>query len=727
MFSRNKIAIKQHDHSDCGAACLASVSEHFKLSLPISRIRQYAATDQKGTTLLGLREAALRLGFMAKGVKASLEGLDDIPMPAIAHVLIKEGEHQFPHYVVVYQKKKDKIQIMDPAEGKLKMMPIEEFKAIFTGFMLLLIPDEDIFIQKNEKVSNLRRIFFLLKPHKYILIQSIVGAVIYTILGFSISIYVEKITDFVLVSGNTNLLNLMSVIVIGCLVLQLVYGLFKDFFILKTSQQIDSRLILGYYKHLFTMPQKFFDTMRIGEILSRIGDAVKIRTLINETALSISVNLLIVVFSFIFMFTYYWKLALIVALIIPVYAIIYYVVNALNKKVERQVMEKNALLESQLVESIKNIGTVKRLSLEQFSKDKTEMKFIDLLSSIYKSGVNSIFSRTSTEFVSRIFTIILLWAGTYYVIDGSITPGELFSFYSVIGYFTGPAQQLIGTNQSIQNAMIAADRLFGIMDLDREEVENKIDLSAEGFGDIEFKNVEFAYELNRYIFKDLNLIIPKGRFTAIVGESGSGKSTIASLIQNIYHPTQGKLLIGQYDLKYISNKSVNKLITTVPQDVELFNGTIASNIAIGDQNPDMKRVFDVSKAVGAYKFIEKLPNGFNTYLGEFGANLSGGEKQRLAFARALYKDPEVLILDEATSALDSESELIIKHLIEDLVSQGKTVIVIAHKLQYITSADKIIALKEGEIVEQGTHFELMENEHYYYKMWNNILNQPILT
>lgn len=717
----SKIEIKQHDFSDCGAACLASVSEHYNLSLPISRVRQYAGTKQKGTTLLGLREAAIKLNFLAKGVKVSFDGLNDVPFPAIAHVMIKMDGHEFPHYVVVYKVTDKYVKIMDPANGKLEKKPLEEFKEIFTGYMLILIPDENIFKESNEKISNFKRIMFLLKPHKYILIQAIIGAVIYTLLGFSISIYVEKITDFVLVSGNKSLLNLMSIIVIACLILQLLFGVLKDSFILKTSQQIDSRLILGYYKHLFTMPQKFFDTMRIGEIMSRIGDAVKIRLLINETALSISVNILIVIFSFIFMYTYYWKLALIVSLIIPVYFVIYFIMNNLNKKVERKVMEKNAMLEAQLVESIKNIGTVKRLSLEDFSKNKTELKFIDLLKSIYSSGKNNIFSTASTDFVSRIFTVILLWSGTYYVIDSQITPGELFSFYSVIGYFTGPASQLIGTNKSIQNAMIAADRLFGVMDLDREKVNSNIQIRRSNLGDIVFKDLEFSYEIGRSIFKDLNLKIPKGKFTAMVGESGSGKSTVASLIQNIYSPNNGKILIGDYDLKYISKDSINEIVTTVPQNVELFDGSITANIAIGDANPNMQKIIDVSKKVGAYDFIESLPNGFDTYLGEFGANLSGGERQRIAFARALYKDPEVLILDEATSALDSESEKVIKNLIEELSKQGKTIIVIAHRLQSIMKADTIMVFKKGELKEQGTHNELLSKGDYYHKMWNNLV------
>ncbi len=716
----SKIEIKQHDYSDCGAACLASISEHYNLSLPIARIRQYANTGKRGTTLLGLREAANKLGFSAKGVKASIEGITDIPLPAIAHIMVKIDQHEFPHYVVIYKATKEYVQIMDPATGKLEKKDIEEFRDIFTGYMLILIPDEDIFTERNEKFSNFKRMAFLLKPHKQILLQAIIGSIIYTLLGFSISIYIEKITDFVLVSGNKSLLNLMSIIVIFCIILQFIFGALKDVFMLKTSQQIDSRLILGYYKHLFTMPQKFFDTMRIGEIMSRIGDAVKIRLLINETALSIIVNVFIVIFSFIFMYTYYWKLAAIITLIIPFYIIIYLIVNKLNKNAERKVMEKNAMLESQLVESIKNIGTVKRLSLEEFSKNKTEIKFIDLLKTVYNSGLNHIFSNISTDFVSRVFTVILLWAGTYYVIGGDITPGELFSFYSIIGYFTGPASQLINTNKSIQNALIAADRLFGIMDLETELNDANININEHSLGDIQFDKVSFHYELGRDIFKELSLTIPKGKFTAIVGESGSGKSTIASLIQNIYLPNSGKINIGDYDLKYITKNSINKLITTVPQSVELFDGSIISNIAIGEYNPDMEKIMKVCRQVGAYEFIESLPNGFESYLGEFGANLSGGERQRIAFARALYKDPEVLILDEATSALDSESELVIKKLIDNLAKEGKTIIIIAHKLQSIIKADKIIALKKGEVVESGTHQELLDNKNYYHKMWENI-------
>ena len=460
-----KVTIKQHDITDCGATCLASISSHYKLQIPIARIRQYAGTDKKGTNVLGLLEAAEKLGFEAKGVRGELDSLFKIPKPAIAHIIVKEQLH---HYVVIYEVTKEYIKIMDPGDGKIDKRTHQEFLKEWTGVLVLLLPKEE-FTPTNEKVSVLKRFWFLLKPHKFVLFQALIGAVIYTLLGFSTSIYIQKITDYVLVGGNTKLLNLLSIIMLLLLVLQIVIGVFKDVFLIKSGQQIDARLILGYYKHLLKLPQQFFDTMRVGEIISRINDAVKIRAFINDVSLGLTVNILILFFSFGIMFLYYWKLALIMLLVIPLYLVVYFIINKLNKKTERKIMESSAELESQLVESLNSVGTIKRFGLESFANIKTETRFINLLNIGYKSALNSIFSGTSTTFIAQLFTIILLWSGSYFVIEREITPGELLSFYAIIGYFMNPVASLIGANKQIQNALIAADRLFEIMDLEREE------------------------------------------------------------------------------------------------------------------------------------------------------------------------------------------------------------------------------------------------------------------
>ncbi len=709
--------VKQRDITDCGAACLASIGAWYKLGLPVSRIRQIAGTDQKGTNAWGLVKAAEKMGFTAKGVKGDIEALPTAPLPAIAHVIVKKI---LQHYVVLYHVKAGMAEYMDPGDGLMHKVTMEEFAEMWTGVLILLAPGNE-FITRNEKISNLQRFFYLLKPHRSILVQSLVGAVLYTVLGLSTSIYIQKITDYVLVDRNMKLLNLLSVGMVVILLVQLFIGTAKSIFIMKTGQKIDLRLILGYYKHLLTLPQRFFDTMRVGEIISRINDAVKIRAFINDTAISLLVNVFIVFFSFSLMFLYSWKLALIILTIVPFYGIVYYITNRVNKKRERKLMEHSAELESQLVESLNSVRTIKEFGLESYSNMKTEMRFVELLRTVYKSGQNAIFSGLSTEFLSRIYTIILLWVGCYFVVDNTITPGELLSFYAILGYFTSPAASLIGMNKSIQNALIAADRLFEIMDLEREEEENKMDLSPEKAGEIIFNDITFSYGTRTDVFENFSFTIGKGQITAVIGESGSGKTTLVALVQKLYPLNGGSISIGGYNIAHITSESLRNIVGVVPQRLDLFGGNIVDNIAVGEFKPDIERIIEICKTLGMLGFIEKLPGGLNTYIGENGATLSGGQKQRIAIARALYRNPEILVFDEATSSLDSESEYFVQEAINQMKAAGKTVVVIAHRLSTVVHADKIAVLENGKLLEEGSHKQLWAAEGRYYQMWQKQL------
>jgi len=714
------IKVKQRDITDCGAACLASVSSHYKLEMPVARIRQIAGTDTKGTNVLGMVKAAEQLGFSSKGVKGSQDSLTKIPLPTIAHVIVERDKMQLHHFVVIYKVTDKQLTYMDPGDGEMHSLSIDEFMKQWTGVLILLIPNDD-FVARNEKVSNYKRFVFLLAPHKSILVQSLTGAIIYTVLGLSTSIYIQKITDSVLPTGNTNLLNLLSIGMLIIVLFQILLGINQTLFMIKTGQKIDTRLILGYYKHLLKLPQRFFDTMRVGEIISRINDAVKIRTFINEVSISLTVNIFIVLFSFALMFIYSWKLALIMLIVIPLYSVVYLITNKLNKKQERKLMEHSADLESQLVESLNSVRTIKQFGIEDFSNMKTEVRFIGLLKTVFKSGKNSMFSTYSSEAISKVFTIILLWVGSYFVISNEITPGELLSFYAIIGYFMGPVSSLIGANKSIQNALIAADRLFEIMDLERETTENKIELKRENIGDIKFENIRFAYGTRKEVFNDFSFVLPRGKLTAVIGESGSGKTTLASLLQKLYPLNSGKITINNLDINHFSYESLRAIVSTVPQQLNLFSGNIVDNIAVGDLQPDMERILAIIQQLGLIPFIEKLPEGFNTQVGENGTSLSGGEKQRLAIARALYKNPEILVFDEATSSLDSESEQYVKSVIQNLKQQGKTILIIAHRLSTVIDADKIAILENGVLIEEGTHDSLFKEGTRYYRMWKKQL------
>jgi ABC-type bacteriocin transporter len=707
------IKIKQKDFTDCGAACLASVAAFYNLTLPIARIRQFAGTDKKGTNILGLIEGAEKMGFLAKGVRGEWDSLFKIPKPAIAHIVVKEA---LQHYVVLVKTTDNYIEIMDPSDGELHKVPYEEFKKKWTGVLVLIAPGEK-FSMGNERISTQMRFLKLIKPNRNILIQSLVGALVFSVLGLSISIYVGKLVDNVLPGGNLSLLNLLGVAMVLIILLRLLLSLFQTIFILKTGQKIDATLILGYYQHLLKLPQTFFDNMRTGEVISRINDAVKIRVFVNDVSINLILNIFILIVSFLLMFTYFWKLALMMLITVPLYSITYYISNRLNKKVQRKVMEQTAELEAQLVESLNSAGTIKRFGIEEFSNFKTETRFVSLLGIIYKSGLNSIFTTNSTSFISQLFTILVLWVGAGYAIGSQITPGELLSFYSVVGYFTGPVTSIIGFNRTLQDANIAADRLFEIFDLEIEDETKRIELKPEMVKDIQFENVKFRYGSRVDVFDSLNLMIKKGEITAVVGESGSGKTTLISLLQNLYPILSGDIRIGNLNLNQITNNSLRKIVSVVPQRIDMFAGSVADNIALGEFIPDMTRIIEVCDKLGMTRFIEQLPQGYNTYLGENGVTLSGGQLQRIAIARALYRNPEILILDEATSSLDSLAEAFVQNTMKLLIDENKTVIVIAHRLSTVSIAQRIIVLDKGLVVQDGTFDELLSVDGNFRNIW----------
>ena len=681
--------------------------------MPVSRIRQFAGTDRKGTNVLGLIEASAKMGFLAKGVKGEWDSLFKIPKPAIAHLIINGN---LTHYVVIIRATDKFIQIMDPEDGNIHKVPHAQFRKVWTGVLILIAPGEK-FSVKDEKVSLTNRLWQLIKPNSRILVQSLVGAIIFSVLGLSMSIYVGRLIDQVIPGGNMNLLNLMGIAMVLIILLRLLLGLFQSLFILKTGQRIDASLILGYYQHLLKLPQSFFDNMRTGEIISRISDAVKIRVFINDVSINLILNVFILIVSFVLMFTFFWKLAVIMLVVVPFYFCIYYISNHLNKKVQRKVMERAADLEAQLVESLNSVGTIKRFSLEEYSNFRTENRFVGLLETIYKSGLNSMFSSSSGALVTQLITLIVLWVGAGFVMKTQITPGELLSFYSIVGYYTGPVTSIIGFNRTLQDAKIAADRLFEIFDLEIDDEKDKIELRPEMVNDICFENVKFRYGTRVEVFSSLDIRIHKGEITAVVGESGSGKTTLASLLQNLYPLQDGHIWVGGYDLQHFTNKSLRKVVSVVPQKIDLFAGDVINNIAIGEINPDMGEILAVCEKLGMIKFIESLPNGFKTYIGENGATLSGGQKQRIAIARALYRNPEVLILDEATSSLDSFAESFVQNTLKMLRDEGRTVIVIAHRLSTISLADRIIVLDNGTVIQEGTFSELSAMEGHFRKMW----------
>lgn len=703
---------KQRDITDCGAASLASVGAFYGYKLPLSRIRQYASTDRSGTTVSSLTQAAQKLGFIAKGVKGGFDCLYKIPKPAIAHVVVNEVLH---HFVVIQAIDARWVTIMDPAYGEIRKVSHEEFKAQWTGVLVLLVP-ADTFKRRDETTSPAARFARLLTPHSEVMTQALVGALVTTMLGLSTAIYVQKVVDHVITAGNRNLLNLMSVAMLLILVPQILINLLKNMLVLQTGQKIDVCLILGYYNHVLSMPQKFFDGMRIGEIVSRMNDAVKIRSFLNDVSITMFVDVLVILFSFGLMFVYSWKIALVVAISIPLYLLLYWTINRLNRKRERAIMENAADLEAQLVESLGAVSTIKAFGMESFANFKIETRFIKTLHSVYSSGLISIFGDTASTFLSTVFTIVLMWFGTTLVLDQTVTPGELLSCYTLLGYITRPVASLIQTNRVVQDAFIAADRLFEIFDLEPAGGDG-VDATKSDLGDIRLENVTFRHGAQPQLFQDLSVTFRRGEMTAVVGESGSGKSSLAALLQNVYPLLGGRIRIGRYDLQNLSAVSLRQVVAAVPQSIDVFSGSVIENIALGEFEPDIEKILKICDRIGLRELIERWPGGLQAYLGENGVRLSGGEKQRLALARALYRDPQILILDEATSSLDTVAAAFVLRLVEELRLAGKTIVVISHRLSTFSGADKIVVLDNGRVVAEGNHRDLLTAGGAYARLW----------
>ena len=663
--------------------------------------------------MLGIIEAAEKIGMTAKGVKGPFDALGSAPLPSIAHVITTKGTQ---HYVVLSSIGKKHIHYMDPTEGKIASAAHEEFMKMWTGILIIIAPGSG-FEKGNKVQSKIYRLLQLVLPFKRVIVQALTGSVVYSLLGLSTAIYVQKIMDYVLVNQNISLLNLMSLAMIMILILRNVIGYLKNLFLLKTGHHIDSGLLMGYYRHLLNLPQRFFDNMKTGEILSRMGDAIKIRNFINQSFIDLTVSLASVVLTVLAMSILSTNLCLMVAAAIPLYALIFYLYDKVNRVILRKTMEKAADLESQIVESVSLSRLVREFSLQTFCLDNTESHFIGFLQSTYRSGRAGIRSGQASELISGLLTIVLLWVGANLVSQQSLTPGELMSFYAMLGYLIGPVAKLTSSSRSFRDAGVAADRLFQILDLETEKYKNRgmnIQKVNEG---LEFRDVDFRYGTRPLLFNNINLKIPAGSFTGIAGENGCGKSSLASLMLALYDPMKGKILIDGLDIKQLNKEDLRNIISIVPQNLDLFSGTLLDNIAPGESDPDLRRIYNLVNKTGFNQLLEKFPEEIMTRVGERGLSLSGGERQKIAIIRALYRGPSVLIMDEGTSALDPLSEQKIFTFLKEYLNKGLTLIMISHKLKSIQYADQILFISNGRVAELGTHQELMNTGGKYCQYW----------
>lgn len=704
--------VLQHDETDCGAACLSIVLNYYGKSVPIRRIRSAAGTDSIGTSGYGIVKGAERFGLSCKGLMAPEKNkIDEIPLPAIFH--IKEN---LDHYVTVYKLNKNYVFISDPAEG-LRKIKREIFLSWWTGVFFILFPTSD-FEKGNEDKGLLLRFTSLLKPHKRLVAEILIASLLLSLFGVFVSFYFRFLIDEVLYSQIRSTLNLCSICYLLVIIFQTVIEYCRSQIILYLGTKIDVSLLSDFFCHLLHLPLSFFSTRKTGEILSRINDAETVKNAVSSTTLGIIMDSFMLFIGGFFLFK--MGMSLLPVSIVPVVlsAIVVWVyANPFKRKIKsRAILEadKNA----SMYESINGISTIKGLSTEDKAYIRVEEKIVSAAEMGLELGKMGNLQNAVQNLISGIGTLSLYWFGSFLIFDGKITLGQLISFNTLSGFFLGPLKRLLTMQLHLQEVMIAAERLTDIIDMDEEcPNEENLDEAESLDGDIEFKNVTFSYGTRGRAVEDVSFVIPSGKKVAFVGSSGSGKTTLLKLLMKFYELEEGHILINGTDISELKTSSFREKIGYVPQESLLFSGTISENIAWGCNTAEPKKIVASAMAAQAFDFIQRLPEKFNTYVGEHGSTLSGGERQRLAMARILMRNPQMLILDEATASLDSISEQAIMDTIFSRI-KGRTVIMVAHRLSTIKDCDLIYVFNKGKLVEQGNHLELLAKNGFYKSLWS---------
>ncbi|MDZ8108726.1 MAG: peptidase domain-containing ABC transporter [Nostoc sp. DedQUE12a] len=699
----------QQSGSDCGAACLVMVSRYWGKRFSVNRLRDIANVDRNGASLRGLLVAAESLGFATRPVKAGLKQLAKQSLPAIVHW---EGKH----YIVVYEVTAKHVIVADPAIGQ-RTLTHAEFKANWTGYTLLLQPTA-MLKETQESSTPFWQFFELMKPHSLVMLEVFVASIFIQIFGLITPLFTQLILDRVVVQRSELTLTAVG---IGLLMFNLfrvaMTGL-RQYLLDHTANRIDLALIVGFIRHTLRLPLSFFESRYVGDIISRVQENRKIQRFLSGEALSILLDLLTVFIYVGLMFWYSWKMALLSLLIIPPFALLALVATPFLQKISREIFNAVAKESSYLIEALTGVRTVKATAVEQTVRWHWE----ELLNKEVKTNFSGqvinnrlqIFSNT----IQALMTTGLLWFGAYQVIHNQLTIGQLVAFNMLLGNIISPFQRLTVLWNQFQEVVIAMERINDVLDAEPEE-----DLHHQPRqnlpkiqGNIRFEKVTFRYHSDSdiNILENLSFEIKSGQMVALVGRSGSGKTTISKLVLGLYPPTDGKILIDGQDITSISLSSLRQQVGVVDQDTFLFGGTIRENISLGHPGASLEEVIQAAKLAGADEFIKKLPMGYETQIGEGGGLLSGGQRQRIAIARALLGNPQLLVLDEATSHLDTESERIIQQNFNTIL-RGRTTLVIAHRLSTIRSADLILVLDRGVLIESGNHEELMAKRgHYFY-------------
>lgn len=688
-----------------GLMCFELIAKINQINVDLRTvIREYGITDAE-INKEELVKIIRNFEFKAKLKNIPLELVENkYPLPAIA--LMKDNSCIT---VLKLDTQNKKMLVFSPLEKNTKELTFDEFYSVSTGELIILSHK-----MINSQIKfGFKWFFNEIMHYRRVISEVLIGSFIVQLFGLVTPLFTQVILDKVIVHHSMTTLDVLAFAFVAVMVFEFLLNVSRKYIFTHTACKIDAKLGAKLFKHLFGLPFIYFENRKVGNIIARIRELDQIRNFITDKSVNLIIDLFFSLVFVVIMFFYSIPLTFVVLGFVALIAILYVTITPeLRKRLNDKFM-MGAQSNSYLVESVTGIQTVKSLAIEGSMQRKWEDYLGDYVKSGFKLSNMGNFAGALSGLFQKAMTIAILYFGVKLVIDNKLTIGQLIAFQMFAGQFTGPILRLVNLWNEFQQALLGVDRLGDILNHPVEIQSSKLITLPELKGSVKFDNISFKYSVNTpNVLENINFNIAPGMSVGIVGRSGSGKSTITKLIQRLYLTNEGAIYVDEVDIRHMNPLWLRANIGVVLQENYLFSGTIRENISMPRPDAPIELILHVAQIAGAHEFISQLPEGYDTVVGERGSTLSGGQKQRVAIARALITDPRILIFDEATSALDYESERIILTNLEK-IKQGRTTFIIAHRLSAVKACDIIIVLEKGQIIEFGTHTELIHKNGYY--------------
>lgn len=720
---QNEVNIKstfilQQDQSDCGVACLASVVKFHGGYVKLETLREISGTSKQGTTLLGLYQAASQIGFDAEGFEADIENLKKHPSPCILHVIMNET---LMHYIVCYGFNENCFIIGDPAKGIVKKSTAEIEKIWKSHALLQLNPGQNFVKEKEQKRAKLNWFLQLIHDDYNIIGIAALLGIMLAFLSMATAIFSQKLIDEILPQNHTLKLTVGLVLLAFLLFVKTGLAVIRENFVLRQSVGFNTRIIDRFYSALLKLPKIFFDTRKTGELIARMNDTLRIQNTITFLTGSIIVDVLIVIVSLIFIFSYSLFIGTVAALSIPIYFTIVYFLHDKIVNVQQNVMQAYAQTESNYVDTLQGISEIKVNNKENYYSALTKNIYGNFQQKIFNLGIVRIRLNLLSDLTSTTIILVTISWCSYMVLHQELKLGEMMAILTMSLGMMPSANRLALTNIQLQEAKVAFDRMFDFAAIHNEydpSVEEKKEIINQ-FEKLDLSNISFRFPGRSQLLKDVSMSVKKGDMIALLGESGSGKSTTLQIMQRFYKYETGTVKVNGIEFENVSVPGWRNLIGVVPQQIKIFNNNLFVNICMNEASSEANNVINFCREYGFSNFFEKFPQNYSTILGEEGVNISGGQQQLVALARALYKKPQLLLLDEATSAMDRNTEKFIFEILKKIKSE-MAIILVTHRIQTAKEADTIYVLENGIISSQGNHHELLKTKNLYSQTWSDL-------